>query len=854
VVPERAITRVAAVTLPEELARRPAFSRSAAAYVGKIFDELGFPFDLRVCLKGANHGDLASTVGTFEDLDFTVQVPVRYRRPLRLQITRAARIHGFLAWLHLLTGGGGELDILEHEHCWIPVFLPVFGEGVEVTSGDVIEAEVSASPALGRRHPDYRLTGQLTRAGRPAVDFDYTSWHSAAAHRASPFYARLFPDGPRVEEHLSFPGTDTLRRRLRERLPHWMVPGPFVVLDALPLTPNGKVDRSALPDVQPARTQVEHQRVPARTPIERVAAAACADVLGVDDIGVEEDFFELGGDSLTAAQVASRLNETFGATLSLQSLFDAPSVAALAVLVLRQLINRPGAGSPIPGPDDEVSVRLRDLSLEKRVVLERRVLSRLGSPPDAEAVTRRRPGDPSPLSFAQQRLWFLEQWRPGSHTYNASLPMRIRGRPDLEALTGALDAVVARHEVLRTTYESTDGTPVQVPGPPRAVELLRIDLSTLGPSERWPAAMARLQELASRPFDLTADLMTRAAVLKLDETEHVLLVTAHHIACDGWSKTILFRELASFYESARRGESPDLPELAIQYADYASWQARWLSGGRLDALTAWWSEHLAGAPVALNMPTERRRPLVQTFAGALHWLDLPASLTDELRELGRREGATLYMTLLAVFGALVRARSGDEVILVGSPIANRPRVELEDLIGFFANTLILRSDVSGDPTFRTLLARHRASALASFAHQDLPFEKIVEAIRPPRDPGRNPLVQINFRVQDKPPATLELAGLVLEPLELDTGISRFDFALDLHAHDGGLRGALEYNTELFGDVWAQDFSADFLYLLTDLAAHPDEPLSRLASFSAMALPTVAASAPAPRAALRAPAR
>ncbi|HET8672981.1 MAG TPA: condensation domain-containing protein, partial [Thermoleophilaceae bacterium] len=420
---------------------------------------------------------------------------------------------------------------------------------------------------------------------------------------------------------------------------------------------------------------------------------------------------------------------------------------------------------------------------------------------------------------------------PGEHTYNAALPMIIRGPVDGDALQQALDAVVERHEVMRTVYPvADDGSPQQVVLTDAHVELTRRDLSGLPQEQRLPAALSALRAEGLRPFDLARDVTTRAILLRLDSNEHALMIVSHHICCDGWSRDVLFRDLAAFYEVFLTDAPPVLPELPIQYADYALWQRRWLTGTELERQLAYWRQTLAGAPPALEMPTDRPRPSVQTFRGAFHWFSVPAHLTAALNELARTERATLYQTLLAAYAALVFARSGQDDFLIGSPIANRHRIELESLIGFFSNTLVVRAQLDAERSFRGLLERIRRTTLGGYAHQDLPFEKLVEVLRPPRDPSRNPLFQTNFRAQAVPPPRLSLAGAPVEPLELDLATARFDFAMDLRAEeDGSLRGYFEYSTDLFDEATAIGMADDYVALLAEVVAAPEASVSRLAS-------------------------
>ena len=576
----------------------------------------------------------------------------------------------------------------------------------------------------------------------------------------------------------------------------------------------------------PAPSAVASEYIAPRTPLEQTAAEVFAQVLGVEQVGATGDFFALGGDSLLATQVASRLAKELGHRIPPSMLFESPTPAELAAAIIIELARDQGR---------RVGAQLQKLSLNKRILLERRLLS-AARRSGLDRIPRRSPGDPSPLSFAQQRLWFLDQLRPGEHTYNAALPMIVRGSVDANALQRALDAVIERHEVMRTVYQlGEDDLPQQVVLADAHVELTLRDLSELPRADRRAAAIAELRKEGRRSFDLAREVTTRAMLIRLDENEYAMMIVSHHICCDGWSRDVLFRDLAAFYESFLRGSPVELPELPIQYADYALWQRRWLAGPELERQLAYWRETLAGVPPTLELPTDRPRPAEQTFRGAFQWFGVPAELTGSLSELARAQRATLYQTLMAAYAALLSARSGQGDFLIGSPIANRHHLDLESLIGFFSNTLVVRAQVRPEQSFRTLVESVRRTTLGGYAHQDLPFEKLVEALRPPRDPSRNPLFQTNFRAQGVPPPRLSLAGAPVEPLELDLATARFDLAMDLRAEeDGSLRGYFEYSTELFEAATARQIVADYLSLLAEASAAPDDPISELATVARLA--------------------
>ncbi|HSF43788.1 MAG TPA: amino acid adenylation domain-containing protein, partial [Thermoanaerobaculia bacterium] len=580
------------------------------------------------------------------------------------------------------------------------------------------------------------------------------------------------------------PSAGELRRFLGRTLPAYMVPPAFVFLPELPLNVSGKVDRKALP--APDSTAATEWVAP-RTPLEELLAGLWQELLDRERVGARDNFFELGGHSLLATRLLARVRAVLGVDLPVRRLFEAPTIEALAAA-----IESAEGGTPLP--------------------------ALLRQP--------RRPGEDPPLSFAQQRLWFLDRLEPGS-LYNIPTALRLEGSLAVPALALALASIVGRHEALRTTFPERGGQPVQAIAPPPPASLPVVDLAALPPPHRRDALDRALAREAAHPFDLVAEPLLRTVLFRLGETEHVLALTVHHIVADGWSVGLFVRELGELYAAFAAHRPSPLPELELQYADFALWQRGWLTGAALERLVAAWRERLAGAPSSLDLPTDRPRPPVQTFRGA----SLPVLLGEEtaegIRGLARREGATLFMTLLAAFSELLHRYSGQEDLVVGTPIAGRGRRELEGLIGLFLNTLALRTDLSGDPPFGGLLARARATALEAYSLQDLPFEKLVEELQPPRDPSRSPVFQVMLSLQNTPPASLALPGLALSSLHVDRGTAKFDLLLSLAEADGGIGGSIEYNADLFDRSAIERLRAHLATLLGSAAADPDRRLSEL---------------------------
>ncbi|HEU4834641.1 MAG TPA: amino acid adenylation domain-containing protein, partial [Pyrinomonadaceae bacterium] len=579
--------------------------------------------------------------------------------------------------------------------------------------------------------------------------------------------------------------TAELREHLKGLLPEYMIPQAFVSLNEIPLTPNGKVDRRALPQPE---SEVERAAMAARTPVEEVLVGIWSEVLGVA-VGVADDFFELGGHSLLATQVVSRARAAFGVELALRELFENPTIQELAAVVERTLAREENVAAP---PLRRVE---RDAEL--------------------------------PLSFAQQRLWFIDQLEPGSSVYNVPAAVSLSGDLNLNALEQTLTEVIRRHEVLRTSFQSVEGRPVQVIAEAGKIDLPVIDVSQLTDEAREARIKQLVQAEVEEPFDLSRGPLLRARLLRSNDREHVLLLTMHHIATDGWSLRVLVNEVAALYEAFLNGQPSPLTDLAVQYADFAVWQRAWLAGEQLEKQLAYWKEQLTGAPAMLELPTDRPRPAVQTFRGSTHSFAIRAETIKRLKELSRREDVTFFMTLLAAWKVLLARYTGQVDLLVGTPIAGRNFRETEDLIGFFVNTLVLRSDLSGNPAFRELLGRVREVCLSAYAHQDLPFEKLVEELQPERSRSHAPIFQVLFSLQNAPVDELSLPGLNLSVLQTEHATSKFDLSLVMAEEAGELKGALEYNSDLFEAATIERLTRHFENLLEAVVSNPEQQVLSL---------------------------
>jgi amino acid adenylation domain-containing protein len=583
--------------------------------------------------------------------------------------------------------------------------------------------------------------------------------------------------------------TNELRAHLRRKLPNRMIPTAFVSLDALPLTASGKVNRLALPlpglNQRPAR---EDFVVP-RTPTEEILAGVWADVLDEPNVGVNDDFFALGGHSLLLARIASRIRESFQLELPLRALFEAPTLAALAERIET-------ARRTTPGSEDVPLVSV----------------SRSGA---------------LPLSFAQERLWFFDQLEPDSAAYNIPRALRLKGPLDGKALQESLEAIFARHEVLRLVFLSENGKPKLSFAEPGMHEIPVFDLSQLPADEQEEKARELVAEQTQRPFDLTRGPLLRSALVRLGVEDHVLMLTMHHIVSDGWSIGIVLRELASLYNSITTGSDQSLPELQVQYADFAAWQRQYLSVTNLEKQLEFWRAQLEGAPAEMNLPADRPRPAVRSFRGARHSLTISKEVADGLKKLARGERVTLFMILLAAFQLLLSCLTRGDDIVVGSPTAGRNRPETEGLIGNFVNTLVLRKKLAADRDFRETVRRVRETTLAAYSNQDVPFEHLVEELRPQRSLKFNPLFQVWFVLQSAPVEQREWRDLTVRSIDLDSTTTRHDLQLTLWKADNSLAGAFTYSTDLFDPETIDCISEQFESLLAIVIERPEIRLSML---------------------------
>ncbi|MGL5793403.1 MAG: condensation domain-containing protein, partial [Waterburya sp.] len=588
------------------------------------------------------------------------------------------------------------------------------------------------------------------------------------------------------------------------KLPKYMVPGVFAILDSLPLTPNGKVDRRNLPALDRSRPELEETFVAPRNPIETKLAGIWAELLGFEQIGVNDNFFNLGGHSLIAAQILSRLSEVFQVELSFHQIFINPTVAKLAVLFDRHSHPKQKLQYPAIQPIPRVGIL--------------------------------------PVSFAQERVYFIQEVAPESNAYQAQAMLRFQGQLDVTVLQQCLNEIVRRHEIFRTTFSTIDGRLFQAIHPASPISLRVVDLQIFSEGDQEAEIQRLFDAEVQKPFDLDRLPLVRWVLLKLSDREHLLLHIEHHMVHDGWSfNNVFLREFVELYRAFSAGHPSPLPELPIQFVDFAHWQREWVNSQKAKAQLTYWQQKLSGSPPLLELPyvseagrRHRSRPTEQTYNGAQIRVELPVNLCESLQVLSRQEGVTLFMTTLAAFLVMLHRYTGQDDLCVGTAVANRRMHETEGLIGMIVNNLVLRTDLSGNPIFRELLDRVRSCTLEAFANEDLPFDKVVEVLKPVRNLSYNPLFQAMFSFHDTPLPNLSLPDLNISPnVALSNKSTKFDLDVVVMPNyqqqfrENGITVIWEYNTDLFDAATIQQMVEQYQNLLEAIVTNPEQRLGEL---------------------------
>ncbi len=644
--------------------------------------------------------------------------------------------------------------------------------------------------AFSSTDPEHRLD----------VYFDFESKHSRFGVPIEISYPDFSPAGKVISRLANHPDqvihnrilVSSLRTLLQEHLPAYMIPSAIVCVDQMPMTPNGKIDRKALPS--PDTFERQETYVAPQTEDEIKLCEIWSQLLGAPKVGVHDNFFMLGGHSLLAVQVISKIRDVFSIELSIQALFDSPTIAQLAKLIESNSHQAQSTASPITP---------RDTS-------DRRF---------------------APLSFSQQRLWFLSQLEGLASTYLISGAVRVRGNLNIEILEAVFTEIVRRHESLRTRFVEINGHPqaeIRLASP---FKLTRIDISHLEEALKIQQESFLIAQESNRPFDLADDLLFRVTVIKTSSDLHTMVMSLHHIISDEWSMALLQQEIADLYRAYSQHQQSPLTDLAIQYGDFAHWQREWLSSDQIEHQLGYWSNHLANAPALLELPTDFPRPAVARHIGKTHTFSINRNSANRIRHLAQTTGSTLFMTMLAGWAYLLSRHAGTNDIVIGSPMSNRNRSELEKLIGFFVNTIPLRFNLGGNPSARTLLEHARHVSLGAFANQDVPFDSIVETVKPERNLSYTPIFQAMFVMQNAPTAELAFNELVLEPIRTETLVSKFDLTLSVEEIDHNLICTIEYSTDLFKDTTIQNLSDQYAHLLDEMTVHTDASLASLSLIS-----------------------
>jgi len=778
-VPRQCTTRVAAVCLPEHLADAPAFSPTAAHYVRDIFQQMGYPFDLRVCVKNLTVEALLSDRGIFEDIDFRENQSLEFCNEIILTMQRPGRMNGLLLWLNMTTAAGIEIDILAREHCWLPVYVPLFHPGIDVQRGDQVRAICVGRPSRNGRNPNYAISGAVYRGLGSPMKFEWQSEHYGSGFRKSPFYEALFANGEPAVRGLSFAGRDaielntTLREYLATSLPEYMVPSAILEIAEMPLTTSGKVDRGALP--APDRRTLQSTDAAARpqTKMEDSLASLCAPLLELDTVNVDASFIALGGDSLSATRIAAGIAELFGIDLPLQELLGEKTLRELA----RDLDqHRPEA----------------DHARSVSVPVQRGELVR--------------------TSFSQERLWFISNMNPSNLAYHAQAKITFLGDLQVPLLEKSLDEMVRRHQILRTVFVESDGYLYQAVREPWLVSLNQVNLEARPIDEQGGEAEQIFNQEVQQAFDVSQLPLVRWRLMRFNPHKHVLIVVEHHLIHDGWSFNVFLEELAELYRSHVEGRSPRLRANPLQFAEFAQGQRDWMASNEAKRQGDYWTQVLTGAPPVLELPHDRPRPPLQTFVGQAKRMEVDSSLETALEAEARRSQTTLFTLLAAAFQILLCHYSGQDDFCIGVGVANRRKPETQNLIGMVVNNIVLRARGTGDSTIRDLVRQARTSILEAHQNQELPFDKVVELVQPVRNASYNPLFQVMLNYHEAP-KSLPLPGLTINlETTINNGSSKFDLnltflppanqsgTLDPRANLKQSKIIWEYNSDLFDDA------------------------------------------------------
>lgn len=778
-IPFKCITKIAAVRLPETLHEKPKFSGVSKDFARQIFDHLGFPFDLRICVENVSGQDIVSTVASFEDLDFQTTVPLETRHPVQLSFLKNGRCDGFLLWINLHVDEGNIVDSLEHKCCWLPLFMPVFYPGVEVARGDRIDMECHRSLSTNRRNPDYRIKGVLSRKGGDAREFSYNLPYYEKSYKGNLFFRKLF-DG---EIYIPDEGSDNdvalhdLVNYLKTRLPDYMIPDRYVQVDSIPLTANGKVDRRALITQEKSPVLAAEEYLAPRNAIEAKLQAIWSEVLKIEKskIGIDANFFGLGGNSLKAIILASRIHKEFSIKSLLEEIFRIKTIKGLAEYIGRS--------------EKEAYVPVNPTEKKEYYA----------------------------LSTAQSRIYFLCQLQKSSVVFNMPSVIQLNVSIDQDEIENIFNRLIRRNEILRTSFGFWNGGLAQ-----RVHDKVDFKISSFNVAE---AEVEHFIRNFVTPFEFDRPPLFRIAVLSIDQTRQIMVFDMHHVITDGISQNLLLKEYMGLY----RGEA--LPPLKLQYRDFAQWQQSDRQREIRQKQGEYWMKEFAGPIPLLNLPVDFPRSPIRSFQGNRIKFDLDADTTRDLNDLAAAQEATQFALLFSIFSILLAKVCGQEDIVIGISSAGRTHADLEHIIGMFVNVQAIRCFPHGGKPFSRYLKEVGDKALQAFENQDFQFEELVERLGIPRDTSRNHLFDVMFTLNNQD------QGLIIKPeeklysevelYEYKYRIAKFDINLDAWEIDDGLRFSLEYSTGLFKAETINLFIEYFRSIVRTILDDPDRKLAEI---------------------------
>ncbi|MCP4216025.1 MAG: AMP-binding protein, partial [bacterium] len=783
-IPEKSITKIAAASLPDEIHNNPGFTHIPSEYVDKVFDSVGYRFDLRLCIKNFDRSLVLSNAQDFENLDFSTIVPEESRHDIDFTIHKDSRLDGFVVWLNLHTAEDEIIDILEYEYCWLPVFVPVFYPGITVSKGDVIKGECIRTMDANALNCDFKIKGVLVKSDGENVPFDHDLPHFEKKYMDSPFYRKLFSRDSlvKIDESSAKPTASQLKDFLAEQLPNYMIPSHLKEMEMLPLNRSGKIDREALP--KPEANTEGGYFVP-DDEIEDRLGDIWAEVLGVEKetIGADTNFFKWGGHSLKATILTARIHKEFQVKVPLAQIFKTPGIREL--------------GGFIKQTEKETGISIK--AAKKKELY--------------------------PLSSVQKRIYMLQNLDTNSTAYNTPVFVILKGELDEMKFRAVFDTLLERHESLRTSFELRRDEPLQRIHENVEFDIMRFDQAPAPDSRQGNAASQSEIKAAAkrfvRPFDLADVPLMRVGLLQIDRSSHLFMVDMHHIICDGTSLGILVKEFMALY----KGEK--LPPLEMQYKDFSEWRNSGKMRKAIEEQEVYWLKRFEEAVPIIDLPRDFARPEIRSFEGGTIEYNVKETETAALKELAREEGATLFMVLLAVFNIFTAKISGQEDIVVGTPVAGRGHADLQSIIGMFVNTLPLRNRPEGHKTIREFLRELKEDTLEAFDNQDYPFEDLVTKTAAKRDTSRNPLFDVMFALEIPGVAEMEIPGLKLEPYEYNVDTTKFDLILQGSETGNELSFICGYSSKLFKKSTIERFNDYFKKVVSAVAEEPGRKISSL---------------------------